>query len=196
MDPLATPDDLLERLALTAWDSPEEELQAEKLLADASGEMRAIVGNPITPTTSTVLLWPSEPGSVTIPGQPIIEILQVSVDGASPIAAGANGWRLRRNQLYVPGVTPWSEVTVTYRRGWDPVPDEIKTWTCVLAAGSRSAVENMGALGQVAGIGQYSEAIEEISSTWTTAQMNDGLSGLTLPLGIQARLKRTYGDGG
>lgn len=192
MDPLATADDLLVGLALDRWETTEDEAQAEQAVINASAELRAIVGNPISQAVTTVRLWPDDPGRLTLPGQPIISVSAVVVDGT---ALEPGTWRRRWNTLSIPGVTRESEVLVTYLRGWDPIPDEIKKWTLVLAAAERSAVEAMGAPGMVAGIGQYNEAIEDISLTWTTSQKGDGLGGLTLPQAIQDRLRSSYGDG-
>ena len=56
MDPLATAQQLADRLKLPPFEG-EELSQVQLLLDDASDEIRAIVGQAISRVTSTVVLW-------------------------------------------------------------------------------------------------------------------------------------------
>lgn len=134
LPPLAAVADLAALLGRTF--TPEQEVQAQALLDQASSVVRSYVRQEITWATSTMTLtmrradllqhrcW----GVVTLPQRPVIDIETVSVDGA----ATADWWQDGSDLLVRAG--SWDrppaahrppQVTVTYTHGWNPVPGDI-----------------------------------------------------------------------
>ncbi|MEX3101252.1 MULTISPECIES: hypothetical protein [unclassified Streptomyces] len=117
--------------------TPEQELQAQALLDQASSIVRAYVRQDITraTTTNVFTMRRSDPlrhgcaGVVTLPQRPVESVEAVSVDGV----ATADWWQDGNDLL----LRAWSwsrppaahrppQVTVTYTHGWDPVPGDIQ----------------------------------------------------------------------
>lgn len=131
---LATVADLATRLNRTF--TPEQELQVQALLDDASSAVRAFTRQDLTraTTTETLTMRRADPvlhrcaGIVTLPQRPVIDIESVAVDGT----VSSEWWQDGQDLL----LRSWSwdqppaahrppQVTVTYTHGWDPVPGEI-----------------------------------------------------------------------
>ncbi|MEU7814126.1 hypothetical protein [Pseudonocardia sp. NPDC049154] len=191
LEPLATPEQLAARLGVTLPDDDPALAQYEELLIDASAEMRSIIGQPLSKMTSTTELWPDRPGRYELPAWPVHEVSAVVVDG-QPV-----GWyRTGPRTLCVP--RQCGPVTVTFTHGWDPIPDDIVKWTCVLAASSLAAAESTESLGLTAGVSQRSEKIDDYQVSFQTPEAGggDSAAGLTLPQRIIDRLRAAYGGGG
>jgi hypothetical protein len=194
LTPLATADQLAARLRLAPYAGAELD-QVEALLLDASSEMRSIIGSPVTRLTSTLTLWPDRPGRVELPVVPVISIASVAVSG---VELATTEWTLRYRTLRLPtSAGKEDEVTVTLTHGWDPIPDDIVKWTCVLAAAAKAAADD-GTLGMTAGVVSGSEAIDDYQHSWQgpEASGGDGAAGMTLPPRIADRLRATYGGSG
>ena len=193
MDPLATAQQLADRLKLPPFEG-EELAQVQLLLDDASDEIRAIVGQAISRTTSTVVLWADKPGRVDLPAWPVVSVDEVKYNGEVLDPAS---YRVRYRTLLLPVHCTRAEIEVTYTHGWDPIPNEIVKWTCVLAAAMWNAVRDTGALGMSAGMVQRTEAIDDYQLSWQSAEAagGDSASGLTLAPRIAERLRATYGGG-
>ncbi|MFJ8154814.1 hypothetical protein [Streptomyces sp. NPDC094468] len=104
---------------------------ADALLARASARIRRAAGQPITPSTVTVQLA-VDGGVVDLPAPPVLEVQSVSSvaeDGTLAPLTGSwwDGERLRLLTCFA------DRVQVTYRRGWDPVPDGVVDLTCSVA---------------------------------------------------------------
>lgn len=194
LEPLATPADLAARLGVTVWTDPLVLAQVEANLADASAEIRAIVGQPITRMTSTVELYADRPCRVDLPAWPVVSIASV-VRGGIEVDPTAYHVRFRTLRF---SVCKGEAVTVTYTHGWEEIPGDLVLWTCVLAASMKSGTEATGALGLTAGVGTKSEAIDDYQVTLSGPESSGGdpATGLTLPESIATRLRNAYGGGG
>lgn len=196
MEPLATVSDLTTRLGIeTPVEGTVEHMQLTGLLADASGEIRATIGQPLSRATSTVTLYPDgESGRrsyVDLPAVPVVSMESVLVGGQSV------AYSRRYATLELGRVSLDTEITVTYTHGYDPVPEELVKWTCVLAAAQRAAADQSEALGMVAGVLQHTQSIDDYSETWGAAGGGgDGSIGMVLPERVAARLRASYGAGG
>ncbi|MFD5566648.1 hypothetical protein [Streptomyces cadmiisoli] len=148
---LATVADLAALLGRTF--TPEQELQAQALLDQASNVVRAYIRQDITraTTTDTFTMRRSDPvlhrcaGAVTLPQRPIVDIESVAMNGTE-----THDWWQDGNDLLLRSVT-WNQppvsnrppqVTVTYTHGWDPVPADIQA--IVLQAANRVIVNPAG----------------------------------------------------
>lgn len=190
LEPLATAADLAARLKIAVPDDDLVLAQMETHLVDASGELRSAIGQPITRMTSTAELWPERAGFYDIPAWPIVEIAEVKLEGE------AAAWkRVGPNRISVPRAC--GPVEVTFTHGWEPIPEDIVKWTCVLAASSLAAAEQTESLGLVAGISQRSEKIDDYQLSWQTPEAGggDSASGMTLPIRIAEKLRAQYGGG-
>lgn len=191
LDPLATPDDLSNRLGLDPYTGSEWD-QVEALLGDASDELRSVLGQPVSRMTSTVTLFASRHGRVDLPAFPVVSIGSVELDG---VVVDPGCYRVRDKTLHLPMVCRNDEVVVTFTHGWDEIPGELVKWTCVLAAAMKAGVDATGSLGMIAGVGQSSEAIDDYQHTTQGPEASGGepTSGLTLPPAIADRLRASYG---
>jgi hypothetical protein len=140
--------------------TPEQELQAQALLDQASSVVRAYVRQDITraTTTDTFTMRRVDPvlhrctGAVTLPQRPVIDIDAVLIDGTV-----THDWWQDGNDLLLRSWT-WSsppaanrppQVTVTYTHGWDEVPGDIKA--IVLQAANRVIVNPSGIRSETVG---------------------------------------------
>lgn len=103
---------------------------ADGLLNRASVRIRRAAGQPITPSVVTVRLR-TEGTTVELPAPPVIEV-QAVAEVVDDVASELTGWwwdgeRLRLADCGV------CLVEVTYRRGWQIVPDGIVELTCQVA---------------------------------------------------------------
>lgn len=132
---LATVADLATLLGRTF--TPDQELQAQALLDQASSVVRGYLRQDITraTTTDTFTMRRADRllhrcgGVVTLPQRPVVDITSVKVNDVDT----ADWWQDGSDVL----VRSWSwdqppaahrppQVTVTYTHGWDPVPGEIE----------------------------------------------------------------------
>ncbi len=203
--PLASPSDLCIRLGV---ETPEEGTlthdQLIALLDDASGEMKAVIGQELTRMVSTVHVFPDGTDErrqhgykqimswVMLPATPVNEIIEVVVEGT---VVPARDRFHRYHTLFLPHVTYDSEISVTYDHGFDPLPDELVKWTCVLAAATLSAANKTGALGVTAGISQHSMSIDDYTEGWANYSGYKA-PGMSVPPEIGVRLRALYGGGG
>ncbi|MGY1579148.1 hypothetical protein [Streptomyces sp. MN13] len=147
LPPLATVADLATRLNRTF--TPEQELQVQALLDDASSAVRSFTRQDITraTTTETLTMRRADPvlhrcaGIVTLPQRPVIDIEAVAINGT----ASSDWWQDGQDLLLrawswdgPPAANRPPQVSVTYTHGWDPVPGEIKA--VVLQAANRMLV--------------------------------------------------------
>ena len=155
---LATVADLATLLGRTF--SPEQELQAQALLDQASSVVRSYVRQDITraTTTDTFTMRRADPvlhrcaGAVTLPQRPIVDIGSVKVNDV----ATADWWQdgndlLLRSAAWdqPPAANGPPRVTVTYTHGWDEVPGDIKA--IVLQAANRVIVNPSGIRSETVG---------------------------------------------
>lgn len=190
---LATAADLATALKVDPFTGAEL-AQVDMLLELASGELRSIVGHPISRMTSTVRLWPDRRGQVELPAIPVVDVAEVKINGAT---LGSSFYKLRWRTLYLP-VCRDDVVDITFTHGFDEIPEDLVKWTLVLAQAMRSGVDQTGSLGLTAGVVQRSEAIDDyqVSMQSGEAAGGDGTSGMTLPSRIQEQLRAAYGGGG
>lgn len=202
---LASPSDLCTRLGIeTPGVGTPKYQQLETLLEDASGEMRAVIGQDLTRSTSTVQLYVDgietrlfqgrrlRMGYVTLPAVPVVLIQEVQVNG---VTVGPDAMLLRHNTLYIPNAHLEDWLEVTYTHGFETLPEELVKWTCVLAAATRSAAEKTGALGTTAGISQHSQTIDDYTEGWANYSGYKA-PGMSVPPEIGVRLRALYGGGG
>jgi hypothetical protein len=158
LPPLATVADLAALLGRTF--TPEQELQAQALLDQASSVIRAYVRLDITQatTTDTFTMRRADPllhgcgGAVTLPQRPVVDIASVSIDGVA-----TQDWWQDGNDLLlhsrtwgrVPAAHRPPQVTVTYTHGWDPVPGDIQA--IALQAANRVIVNPSGIRSETVG---------------------------------------------
>ncbi|MEU9310866.1 hypothetical protein [Streptomyces sp. NPDC048256] len=140
--------------------TPQQELQAQALLDQASSVVRAYVRQDITraTTTDTFTMRRADPllhrcgGVVTLPQRPVVDIASVEVNGT----ATSDWWQDGSDLL----VRAWSwdqppaahrapQVTVTYTHGWDPVPGDIQA--IVMQATNRVIVNPSGIRSETVG---------------------------------------------
>ena len=205
LTPLASPSDLCTRLG-TEVPTPgtPEYKQIESLLSDASGEIRASIGQQLSRATSTIWLYPDgyeerrrngrklTMSYVDIPATPVVSIEEVAVDGETLYEGD---YFIRHHTMFLPQVYDDSDIKLTYTHGFDPLPDELVKWTCILAAGALNAVESTGALGVTAGISQHTVSIDDYTEGWANYTGNKA-PGMSLPPDVVIRLRASYGAGG
>jgi hypothetical protein len=193
LPPLATPQQLADQLNVTLW-TGSELTQVEAFLDGASGELRTLIGQPLSRVVdSTVTLYADGRGAVLLPAFPVVSITSVTVEGTT-----VTDYKLRDRTLYRMGAGWGDEVVVTYTHGWDPMPADIVKWTCVLAASFLSAAKSSGALGMTAGVTSRDEHIDDYRLAVSGPSGGGAATdvGMVIPDRVAARLKATYGDGG
>jgi hypothetical protein len=155
---LVTVADFATRLGRTF--TPQQELQAQALLDDASSVVRAYVRQDITRATTTDVftMRRADPllhrcgGVVTLPQRPVVDIASVSVDGTT-----TSDWWQEDSDILVrawtwdhpPAAHRAPQVTVTYTHGWDPVPGNIQA--IVMQAANRVMVNPSGIRSETVG---------------------------------------------
>lgn len=158
LPPLATVADLATLLGRSF--TPEQELQAQALLDQASSVVRSYVRQDITRSTSTDTFTMRRAdavlhrcaGVVTLPQRPVVDIDTVLIDGTA-----TQDWWQDGNDLLLRSWT-WDrpptahrppQVTVTYTHGFDEVPGDIKA--IVLQAANRVIVNPSGIRSETVG---------------------------------------------
>ena len=157
LDPLATVDDLAERL-VGGVDDPG---RAEVLLRDASAAVRGYTGQQISAGASTARLRIRN-GQARLPQQPVTAVIAVdNVNGdglvfwwpgggqvvdlrSIPVANASAGWWR--------GV---SYVDVTYEHGYEEIPDDIIAVVCQIAGRAMGAPADESGIQQES-VGSYS----------------------------------------
>lgn len=111
------------------------------MLAAASEAVRDAAGCPISATTQTVALEAPSGAHLTLPSQPVTDVVAVLIDGSL-----VTDWRLASGALWRPG--GWRScgrprlVEVTYTSGLETVPADIVDLVCQFAiAGINNAGE-------------------------------------------------------
>lgn len=147
MDPLATVDDLAARLG-----SMPPATRAGALLTDASAAVRAYTRQNISRETNTVRLTPSY-GAVRLPQWPIVAVTAAVND----LGAAVNvTWPTGGSAVMIRTDIP---LTVTYRSGYDPVPDDIIAIVCQVAGRALGLTADSSAI-QSESLGAYSYSIQ------------------------------------
>ena len=187
--PFATVADLAARLKIDEpAPSSAEYLQLQALLNDASSELREITGQALNPGTSTVTIRTDRTGDGNFPAVPAREITSVTQDDE---ALTEDEYKFDAKQIRVKSCRE-VELEVTYDHGWEPIPDDLLRWTCVLAAAGLVAARS-GNLGLAGGLSSI--AIDDARATWATNVGEQG-AGVSLPPHIEDRLRRNYGAAG
>jgi hypothetical protein len=155
---LATVADLATLLGRTF--TPEQELQAQALLDQASSVVRSYVRQDITQATTTDTLTMRRAdsalhrcaGAVTLPQRPVTDIAAVRINGVETSDWWQDGSELLlRSAVWdqPPAAHRPPQVTVTYTHGWDEVPGDIKA--IVLQAANRVLVNPSGIRSETVG---------------------------------------------
>ena len=113
--------------------SPDEEVKVSTFLAEASAAVREAAGVPISRLTSIVTVMGGTGQWLVLPGQPVVSVASVSVDGATVTDARLIEGRLWRRCGWQPTCDP-SLVQVTMTHGLTEVPEDIIGIVCVLVA--------------------------------------------------------------
>ena len=135
LDPLATLDDLEERITADALSSTEV-TRAEALLRDASATVRLEAGQEFTAGTSTLVRLRLRNGIVRLPQRPVTAVTAVHDDYGNAVTyrwlgddrLALSAVALNEFEL-APYRTPLGEVLVSYAHGGD-VPDLVVAITC------------------------------------------------------------------
>lgn len=128
-----------------------DEQAASSLLDSVSDAVRSAAGCPITLGEWTVDIPGEQSRKLDLPCRAVRSVSKVLIDGKT-----VDDWRLLGSALY--REEPWSPfgripstVTVTFRGGWDPVPEDIVRLVCsYVAAGLHQLAD--GGPGAHAGI--------------------------------------------
>lgn len=159
------------------------EAVALQILTDASDHLRSVIGHRIYPqTTSTFDLYlAGGPQWVTMPVRPLISIGTVSMDGVAISDLQRVGDSIK---VCGPG-----KLTITATFGFATAPDDLVSWTCVIASQVLSTLSDLGALsaGEVASFG-----IDDYRKAFFKADVAGSFS---LPKAITDRLAASYGGG-
>ncbi|MFC4034544.1 hypothetical protein ACFO3J_24150 [Streptomyces polygonati] len=181
LDPLATLADA-ERFGYTLPPG-----EADSLLDRASVRVRRAAGQPITPSVVSIEISPDS-RRVQLPAPPVIEVQSVAEVAEDGSTTPLTGWRWDGTVLRLPHHHGhrW-DLLVTYRRGWDPVPDGAIELVCQVA-------HRLGntPLGMDVGIRSQSQQIDDYQTSTTFAAEQVQVAGDLLP-GELTALKRALG---
>jgi hypothetical protein len=158
--------------------------QMESALADASDDLRDIIGQSVNIGTSTVKVVASPGGIVRLPAVPAVSVASVTLDGSA-----VEFEQLDSASLSVPACRS-ALVSVTYTHGWADVPGVLRKWCKLLAAASIVAAKsgNLGLAGGLSSVG-----VDDGRVTWATAAGENG-AGVTIPEPVAVKLRATYGS--
>lgn len=195
---LASPSDLCTRLGTEVPETGSADYrQMQTLLDDASSEVLAVIGQPIAKDTGTVDLFADGfkacRSYVDLPAAPVHSVDSVEVGGHF---LDPTDYLVKYRTLWLPRVHADDKIAVTFTYGYDPVPEEVVKWTCVLAAAIRAASSESDSLGITAGVSQHTQSIDDYSETWANYGGATDPVGLSLPSSVATRLRATYGTGG
>jgi hypothetical protein len=128
---------------------------ATVVLARASVRIRRAAGQPITPSTVTLQV-PVDDGLVELPAPPVLEVLSVEAVAEDGTLTTLTGWWWDGEHLRL--VTCFAlRVQITYRRGWDPIPDGVVELACEVADRLANTPRGMEAGIRQRSIDDYSE---------------------------------------
>lgn len=107
------------------------EASAGVLLARASVRIRRAAGQPITPSIVTLQV-PVEGGLVELPAPPVLEVQTVQAVAEDGTLTTVTSWWWDGEHLHLTTCLA-HRVQVTYRRGWEPLPDGVVELACSVA---------------------------------------------------------------
>lgn len=171
LEPLATVDDLEDRLQRTLAES--EQIRADTLLRDASATVRAYCRRDFTASESTTRVRVKN-GRLRIPNAPVTAVSSITDMNGNDVTftwyagdvidftvAPLNEWEI------VPLSSPLKYVDVTYTHGYDEIPEVVVKIVCRIAATALdSPAEDAGT---------QSESIAGYSYTRGTVAASGGL---------------------
>lgn len=195
LPPLADPPALAARLQMAPPTDPIVLASWETALADASGQVRDAVGQPLTPATSTLDVEVNCYGQGIIPLCPVQQVVTVLDPNGVTLPGDGTGYQLTGQRLMIWArylvVNPHSRAVdpvyaVTVDHGWDPIPGELLRWVFALAAAqiASSAVGNLG----IPGGGITSVAVDD-----GRVNFSDTAAAIAIPDKQIARLRAMYG---
>lgn len=159
MDPLATSDDLVDRLGrdLSDLETP----RAAALLADASARFRFEARQQISESSSTARLRVDH-GRIDLPQYPVTAVTAVRNDANTNIDVQ---WSTPSSWIYVGSVDRFDldyrtceYLNVTYTHGFDPVPDIVIAVICQMAGRALGVtLESTAITGE--GLGAYNYTV-------------------------------------
>ncbi|MGJ5898552.1 hypothetical protein ACSCBZ_42440 [Streptomyces niveiscabiei] len=154
---------------------------ADSLLARASTRIRRAAGQPITASAVTVQL-PVEDGKVELPAPPVLEVQAVSSVDETGALTALTGWWWDGEHLHVGCQI---RVQVTYRRGWDTLPDGIVELTCQVADRLASTPAGLAAGLRERAIDDYREVYATEALQATGDLLPSELAALQRELGVR-----------
>jgi hypothetical protein len=154
---------------------------ASALLTRASARIRRAAGQPITPSTVTVQLA-VEGGCVELPAPPVLDVQSVSAVDEDGGLTTLTGWWWDGEHLRLMTCFAY-RVQVTYRRGWDPLPDGIVELACSVADRLATTTAGLSA-------GLRERAVDDYREVYATEAIQAG--GDLMP-GELAALQRELG---
>jgi hypothetical protein len=166
----------------------------DQLLRDATAHLRSLVGWVAPVTQSTVTLWASDgPQWLDIPLVPLISVDSVTVQAVPswPSTSGAAVPVSVEQFDQAIRVCGPAKVTVTATHGFAQVPEDLRSWACVMASQAFGVVQELGTLG--AG-GVESIAIDDFRKTYRSGG-SAGADPFALPQSVIDRLQEQYGRG-
>lgn len=187
----ATSDDLAAMLGTTF--TAAEKTQADRLLAAASDEVRAVTGQTITRDTTTAVLPGVEDYWLPLPQSPVVSVQSVVMDGKPVTDFQLIGGKLYRwwgwQDLFI--IYEPRTISVTYTHGYASVPGELVTLVCALASAAMQQSKS-GQLGPTPGL--VGTAIDDFREQYATG--SDAVPHvITIPPPTAARLRARYGGG-
>lgn len=160
------------------------------MLAVASTIVREAAGSPILQTTSTVTVGGWGERNLTLPGQPVMAVSAVSVDGQAVGDHQLVDGRLWRYCGFGWAHCPAS-VTVTYTHGLATVPADIVDLVCNLVIAGAAALEEGGGTRDPRTV---AEEIDDYSVTWAKGA-EAVATVMELPPGTRRLLASRFGGG-
>lgn len=192
LDPLAAAADLTARGITVASG---EETMVAVFLDEASAAVREAAGVPISKATSTVSLAGTTDRWLRLPGPPVTDVTDVTVDGDA-----VTDWKLSDGMLWrrcgwQPDCEP-VRVSLTQTHGLAEVPADIVGMVCSMVAmalrASRSSVDGTGAT-------PLPQDVTSVSiDDYRVAFRQDGdrnLTVFTIPERVQRSLRARFGGG-
>lgn len=164
--------------------------QANRMLQAASDEIRSVIGQNITRTSSTAVLPGVEDYWLVLPQTPVVSVESVKMDGKDVTDFVLISGRLYRwwgwQDLFI--IYEPRNITVTYTHGYATVPGDLVTLACSLASVAMAQTAS-GQMGQAPGL--TGEGIDDYKQTF------DGIGhgAMEIPKATAARLRAKYGNG-
>ena len=149
-------------------------------LADASGYLRTVIGQPINAGSVTLDLLTDSSGEVDVWLVPVTGITSITALDTG-LTVDTDRWQLKDQRLYLPRGCTTYRVVLTY--GYFTIPTELVRWTKVLAA----AQIQVAAAGNLGVDNVTSVAVDDGKVTYTDAMA------VALPDSTAQWLKATFG---